>query len=847
MSNDVSLRLRITADSGNTEAVVDTLRGSVDSLGATAQKTAGGLSVLGGAPLAALTGAFAAAQVAAQAFMAGLDMLANAIRVPVEEVLDAEKSLARLEGAFRGNAQAISLMVEAADQLSASSPFFDDDSAKAAEATLATFGMLTPAIQELLPFVHDLAAATGTDMTEAAQKVAQALMGQTRGLAQFVPEVRGASSQLEVLNAIQAASGRTAETAARLADGLTGSVARQKKEAAEAAQAWGNLFLPAIKAGVDAGAALSTAFGSLAGVAGNALKYIGDVLTTTRIGIYLQDFSATTLRLAKAIGEILGPAFMAMGKAAVYAFGGILAIYGPVLGGITQIEKALAFLLEGFVKVSKVAGAFLGGVVGGGSLKAGMDEASRLAASFDRVQVSAAKAGSAISALKVPDLNLDKILKALTLPGTFGGDGGGRTGGQGGGRTGTSERLRAVATGETFGPAVPPEIQAQAAIEGLFQNLAKAKPPTLDLAPIVTTPIVEATEAMKSGLSMLSAAAMEGARGLVASAVQGREMSTGEIVKNMGMAASAFLGPFSGLGALAAETIGGILTNMDDAQKIMAKAKEGLDVQTRMQLEMDARNQQGQLELHRSPIVNFWNVLTGQSIKEHAEMTLDLRRKRDEEAQANKRKQEMELREAERTAEEVRRALLKAAEFERSTTAETTRIAIQEAEKAGRITAREARFQEGRLSAAERASASAGGLQTELGRDIFGALQRATAEQTKAIAGAASSGNLEEAARLLKEATGFTAADAVSLQFVLNLFRDLALDLVDDPAAPSGGVKLDTEVPGASPDRPVYSFVTNPEDFSRYAFMPRSFAFRPSKVSSRAVTGGKAVGAAIAS
>lgn len=189
-----------------------------------------------------------AATVAGNALFEALDAVTRGLAAPITELLDAEQAAAMLQGTFGGLTAEMQQVADLASQLGANNAFFDDDALAQAAATLKLFGANAQAIQELLPYVNDLAIAFGVDVNDAAQLVGQALMGQTRGLARMVPEVRGANSQLEVLAALQASAARNTDIARQRTEGLGGQLALLRRQAADAAQGFGTAMLPALNA-----------------------------------------------------------------------------------------------------------------------------------------------------------------------------------------------------------------------------------------------------------------------------------------------------------------------------------------------------------------------------------------------------------------------------------------------------------------------------------------------------------------------------------------------------------------------------------------------------------------------
>ncbi|NCX93072.1 MAG: hypothetical protein EBX40_00130 [Gammaproteobacteria bacterium] len=265
MADESILRLRIEADTTGLTSGLNKAEGELGQLAtetrkveqqleetaAAADKAAGKFTQLGDAShmsFGKLSVAFTGATVAGNALLASLDGLTRALAAPVLELLDAEQAAAMLQGTFGGLTGEMQRVQDLASKLGANNAFFDDDALAQAGATLKLFGANADAIEQLLPYVNNLAIAFGVDVADAAQLVGQALQGQTRGLARFVPEVKGANSQLEVLAALQASAARNATIAEQRTAGLGGQLALLKRQAADAAQGFGTAMLPALNA-----------------------------------------------------------------------------------------------------------------------------------------------------------------------------------------------------------------------------------------------------------------------------------------------------------------------------------------------------------------------------------------------------------------------------------------------------------------------------------------------------------------------------------------------------------------------------------------------------------------------
>jgi len=224
---------------------------SLRNLGQQAATTFRSIGDSSKAGVGALSGSMTTAMVASNALLAALDSLVRGFAAPITEILDAEQASAMLKGTFGDLTEEMQKVSALASQLGSQSAFFDDDALSQAAATLHLFGANEKAISELLPYVNNLATAFGVDVNDAAQMVGQALHGQTRALAKMVPEVRGASSQLEVLAALEHSAARNAAIAEERTNGLGGQLGLLKRQFADAAQGLGSIMLPALTQFLD--------------------------------------------------------------------------------------------------------------------------------------------------------------------------------------------------------------------------------------------------------------------------------------------------------------------------------------------------------------------------------------------------------------------------------------------------------------------------------------------------------------------------------------------------------------------------------------------------------------------
>jgi len=830
---DQTVSVRITADgSGLTKTASESatalqrLEGEAARLGQFFQglgqsASAAGAKIAGAfqgirLPAETLTGSMAKATVAGELFMQVLDGLTRSLGAPVAELMEAEQTAARLTGVFQGNAKAIQEVTAAASALAGQSVFFDDDAIAGAAGILGTFGANKEAIEALLPVIHDLAVASGTDVADAAQKLGMAFQGQTRALGTMIPEVKGAKSQLEVLAAVQSASARLSLTQKSLTEGVTGAFAGLKKSAAEAAQSIGNTLQPAILA---------------------------------------------------------------------------------ILGWLTKLVELGPKIVPAFAGAAGTIGAFLGGVIGGGSLSAGVEEAKRFRAQLERVTEEARKASEAVGKVTT-GFDASKVAGGLTGIRWAGGSGSQPTKPAGSAApTGTlSETMAGLGP---FNPmALGALVSAASNLRKEIADFAEISAAVAEDNAVIDARTEETRRNLEGSVEALSAAAdirdrdteamkaqgeilrgllgdmLEAASGLVRSLVSGNGPRGSEIARGIGNIGSGILSAlavgatgtvagapagvvFAGAAAgvkLLGEGVGAALGNFEQAGDTLSRGSSEASDYIIRKAKAQAEYEISNLYAQKTQWNNFWGTITGKAAKDEAARFEEIKKQLVKEANEKARANAERLRQEQANAEEVKRAWIeaanKAALFQRGNLSEGIRLGIEERLKAGGITDQQAEFERARLSAAERASAEAGGVATKLGQDIFGAILRASPEQAKAIAEAArktAPGDLvgSQLAELIRQATGFTSDSASSIEYIANLFRGLALTLAEPAATPegptTGGGSPETEVPGASPDRPVYSYLTNPEDISRYAFMPRSFSFRPARSSSRAIEVPRAV------
>lgn len=149
-----------------TQNRISTLRGGMQTTGAAIKQTLAGIG-------AGILAAFSIQAVTAFG------------KASVNAFLEAEESAHRLEFAvtqIAGEAEiAFERLIRQSAQLQQVS-IFSDESIQGAQAALATFGLMSDQIEELIPRILDFASAAHTDLSNATDTFLRALEGQTRGL-----------------------------------------------------------------------------------------------------------------------------------------------------------------------------------------------------------------------------------------------------------------------------------------------------------------------------------------------------------------------------------------------------------------------------------------------------------------------------------------------------------------------------------------------------------------------------------------------------------------------------------------------------------------------------------------
>jgi len=121
---------------------------------------------------------------------------------------------------------------------------FSDDSIQQAQNALATFGLTSDQISELLPKLADFASATKTDIVQAAQQVGAGLQGAGREFKKYGIEVSATASELDNLSAITDGFAKFQGAAAKETETLTGQLKQQENAADDLQEALGERLAP---------------------------------------------------------------------------------------------------------------------------------------------------------------------------------------------------------------------------------------------------------------------------------------------------------------------------------------------------------------------------------------------------------------------------------------------------------------------------------------------------------------------------------------------------------------------------------------------------------------------------
>ena len=189
-----------------------------------------------------LTAAFGAAQLGVTAVMGAFESAGRAIQAMNAEVIDAERVASKLIAVFDGAEGAAGRLTAQAEALAGSTVFFDDDAIKSAAAAMRGFELTEQEISKLLPVAVNLATVFGTDLENAATKLALGLNGSTRGLREFEIVAKEGADRASIMAQILERGEKAAKGAADAQGGLRGATEGLKKAQGEFNQALGTLL-----------------------------------------------------------------------------------------------------------------------------------------------------------------------------------------------------------------------------------------------------------------------------------------------------------------------------------------------------------------------------------------------------------------------------------------------------------------------------------------------------------------------------------------------------------------------------------------------------------------------------
>lgn len=243
---------------GAANKAADKLSSEIQQVGAAADQAAPKVAKLGseaaktGTQAANSSSAWGSLRTATTAYLASIvtNPLAQvgaalvAINRAIGEVTSSERAAAALMGAFASDQNITNLerTNSLIGQLSSRSSFFGDDAITDGAAVLKNLGATQRQIESLLPAATDLAAVYGTSVTEAARKLANGIIGDTKALRDFGINLKSGATTAERYAAILERQGRAAEELTLLDDGLSGAMGRLGKATNDAFGQAGSSF-----------------------------------------------------------------------------------------------------------------------------------------------------------------------------------------------------------------------------------------------------------------------------------------------------------------------------------------------------------------------------------------------------------------------------------------------------------------------------------------------------------------------------------------------------------------------------------------------------------------------------
>lgn len=184
--------------------------------------------------------------------------IAGAVRPLIEEYDRAAKASEKLRVALKGDVQGVIELKEQANKL-AGIALFSSDTITNAQATLASLGLTSTAIQKLIPLVEDFASAQKLDLVTAAQAVGKTILNGGNALNKYGVNIKNAYTGTQRFTAVVNELGRSfqgqAAAAAQAGAGplqlLEQRFSNIKEVAGEALVRFVNVFLPEANKGID--------------------------------------------------------------------------------------------------------------------------------------------------------------------------------------------------------------------------------------------------------------------------------------------------------------------------------------------------------------------------------------------------------------------------------------------------------------------------------------------------------------------------------------------------------------------------------------------------------------------
>lgn len=170
----------------------------------------------------------------------------------IGEVTSNERAAAGLMGAFASDKNIANLerTNDLIGKLADRSSFFGDDAVSEGAIVLKNLGATQDQLEALLPAATDLAAVYGTSIPDAARKLANGIIGDTKALRDFGINIKSNSTTAERYTAILQRQGKASKELAMLDDGLSGAMGRLGKATDDAFGQAGSSFQNFLTGGV---------------------------------------------------------------------------------------------------------------------------------------------------------------------------------------------------------------------------------------------------------------------------------------------------------------------------------------------------------------------------------------------------------------------------------------------------------------------------------------------------------------------------------------------------------------------------------------------------------------------